>query len=272
MEEYLEALGNSTIYKNDYKLANSYEIGEWDPSTITKDITGGVITICAPTGAGKSQLVKHILSETHKDFEKIYLMCPTAKIQSVYDYIPRKNIIDTFNEEFLNKLWTTKKAELEREKEKMKRENIMVIIDDCIDLPEYKKSLVLPELSHGGRHAYIYVLLLSQDFNSISPTLRKNSRIAISFQLDSKGEREKLTKQYMSLENNHIGEILYKKITGIKYQCVVCLNYEVGATIPEKIKKFTANVNKKVNIKDKKNNGEFSTEVVIKKSAVYNPY
>ena len=66
-------------------------------------------------------------------------------------------------------------------------------------------------MSHAARHLNIFLIILSQDFNSIKPTIRKNARISISFELPSHKEREKFTQQYMSLENNHIGQILYKK-------------------------------------------------------------
>ena len=280
MEDYLNNLNNNSIYKNDYKLADSYNITDWDPSTITEDITGGLITICAPSGSGKSVLLKHILSEIHKKFENIYLMCPTAKLQDIYDFMPKHNIMDTFNEEFLQRIWDAQVRD--------KSNKQLIIMDDIIDLPEFKKSKKLDEMAHGFRHLNGYVILLSQDFNSIRPTLRKNARIAISFELPSKKEREKFTESYMSLENNHIGEILYKKLTGVKYQCVVCLNYMVGCPLDTKVKKFIANPKTKLKIQDKRSkkfkmNDEydaFSTfgltnlnlEEPIGKCGTYNPY
>ncbi len=252
MEDYIKNLSNSSMYKNDYILANKIHdsIVEWEPETLTDDITGGLITIIAPTGSGKSVLLKHIVSSTHKKFEEIYLICPTAKLQKIYDWMPDENIIDNYDKDFMSSLWTRKKLN--------KEGNVLVIIDDSIDDPNFRRCKVLDEIAHGGRHASLFVIILSQDFNSIKMTHRKNARISISFQLPSKREREKFTETYMSLENNHIGEILYKKITGEKYQCVACLNYKVGSMLSEKIKKFTADPAKKVVLKKIKKANEYN--------------
>lgn len=254
MEDYYNSLNNGTKFKGDYKLAHSYDIQEWDPKGLTTTITGGIVLLIASTGSGKTVLLNHLIADNYKDFDDIVLICPTAKLQKCYDYFPAENVMKTFEEQYLEKLWESHERIYEENgRDSNKRHKTLVVLDDVIDLPEFKKSKMMDEIAHGGRHLGIYICLLSQDWNSIKPTQRKNARIVISFSLPSKKEREKITQACMSMENDHIGELLYRRITDVKYQCVVCKNYIVGGTTEEKINKFTADPNKKPKIKKKRN-------------------
>lgn len=230
MEEYLSNLGKNSIYYNDYKLVESYDITEWNPKGLTDEITGGVITIVAPTGSGKTVLLRNIVADNQSKFKKVYLVCPTAKLQNCYSWI---NPIEKYSTEFMNDILETRRKDQNDDK-------VLIILDDIIDDPDFKKCPVMESFAIGARHLGVYVIVLSQDFNSIKPIIRKNTRIAISFELPSKKERQKFTESYMSLENNHIGELLYRKITGVRYQCVVVLNYVIGEALDKKVKSFIA--------------------------------
>lgn len=258
MDEYLSNLNSGTKYKNDYNLAQSYDIKEWNPKGITNEITGGVILLVAPTGSGKTVLLNHIVSENINDFDDFKLICPTAKLQKCYDYFTVSNTITAFDETYLEKLWDYHENIFEENgRDVKKRHKTLVVMDDVIDLQEFKKSKKIDELAHGGRHLGIYLVIISQDWNSIHPTIRKNARIVISFALPSKKEREKITQACMSLENDHIGELLYRRLTDVKYQCVVCKNYLVGVGTEEKINKFTADAKIKPKMPKKKKLNNF---------------
>lgn len=275
MEEYLKNISNSTIYKNNYLLAESYKIGNFDPKTIN-DITGGVIAIIAPTGSGKTILLKDILYHTHTNFKKIILMSETAKLQKDYDFFDRSLIYDHFNEEELKNTW----GENSNRKRKEKEKGTLIILDDIINDPAFKKSKVLNDIATGGRLCNIMVILLSQDFNSIVPKVRKNIRIAIAFELASKKERDKFVEQFLSVENNMVGDILFKKITKEKYRSIVVLVHKVGYPIDEKVYSYVANPNVKFSIKNKVDDfsfkplmdqsGDYTEEVEMRKDEMKN--
>lgn len=246
MEEYLRNISNSSIMKQNYLLADSYKISDFNPEDM-KDITGGVVAIIAPTNSGKTVLLRYILSETHKNYKKILMMSRTAKLQAAYDFFPRSMIIDDYDEETLSGIWD---YQIKRKAEGKTMENTLVILDDIIASPSYKKSKMLDECSISARHLNITVIILSQYFTSIRPLIRANIRIAFSFQLSSKMEREKFIRQFLAADNDIAGDILLRKITGTKYQALVVQVYKNGSSISEKVKKIIAPLDAPIELKD----------------------
>lgn len=246
MEEYLKNIGNNTIRKNDYLLANSYKIDDFSPEDI-KDITGGVVAIIAGTGCGKSVLLKDLLSHTHKNYKKIHLMSRTAKLQKFYDFVPRSMITDDYDEKKLEEIWN---SQLKRNEEGKSLENVLVILDDIIASPSYKKSKMLEECSISARHLNITVILLSQNFTSIKPIIRNNIRIAITFQMQSAKERAKFSEQFLGADSARAGDILLRKITGTRYQCLIVQVYKNGQSLSEKVKKYISSPDVVVELKD----------------------
>lgn len=96
---YINSLNEGTIRKADMKLAEGYTISTFDPKTMID--MPGCVSITAMTGAGKTVLIKDLLSHTHKSFDKIYLISSTAELQTIYDFIPRENIMKSFDETFI---------------------------------------------------------------------------------------------------------------------------------------------------------------------------
>lgn len=246
MESYLKNIGNNTILKNSYLLANSYNIEEFSPEDI-KEITGGVVAIIAGTGSGKSVLLKDLLSHTHTNYKKIHLMSRTAKLQKFFDFVPRSMISDDYDEKKLEEIWN---SQLKLNEEGRPLEPILVILDDIIASNSYKKSKMLEECSISARHLNITVILLSQNFTSIKPIIRNNIRIAICFQMQSAKERAKFSEQFLGADSARAGDILLRKITDVPYQCLIVQVYKNGKTISEKVKKYIANPDVKIVIKD----------------------
>lgn len=271
MNDYVKTLNNGSIYKNDLLLAESYNIQEFDPKTLVEH--PGCMSITAMTGAGKTVLIKYLLSVVHKHFDRIYLISSTAKLQPIYDFIPRENIMETYNEEFLDKLISDQAvmkmvikdgvsvhpgASSSRHRKLVmgdsarcvgehraevpkKLDNILVIMDDIIHDKEYQKSQVLKRIFTSGRHISVRVWFLTQNFTSLKLLQRNNVMWAISFDLDAKREREKFAQSYLSAKNQRVGELIFDKIVKEKpYQCVVVEVYKNGKSVEEKVKKFTA--------------------------------
>lgn len=246
MEAYLNNIGNNTIRKNDYILADSYEIGDFSPEDMG-DITGGVVAIIAPTNSGKTVLLKDIMSKTHKNYDKIHLFSRTAKLQHCYDFLPRKWITDDFNEGEIESIWDQQIKDNEQGKVQKK---ILIILDDIICSPSYKKSKILEECSISARHLNITVILLSQNYSSIKPIIRQNLRLVFTFQMQSKKEREKFTEAFLGADSSRAGDILLRRITDIKYQCLIVQVYKNGEILSNKVKKYIADPNVVIKLKD----------------------
>jgi len=246
METYIENISNNSIRKQDYKLAESYQIDTLSPQDFN-DITGGVVAIIAETGSGKTVFLRDILSKIHERYNKIYLMSRTAKLQKAYDFFPRSMITDDYDEELMKNIWEN---QIKMHEEKKPLENILVILDDIIASPSYKKSKMLEECAVSARQINITVIILSQYFCSIRPIIRENIRIAVAFSMSNKKEREKFINQFLSSDTYGSGEILFKKITGEKYQAIIVQKYKCGECISKKVKKYIADPGVKIKLKD----------------------
>jgi len=248
MDDYINNLNSTSVRKNDYKLANSYDIKDFDPMEVSEDITGGIIAIISPTGTGKTVLLKDILSKIGKNYKtsQINLFSRTAKLQECYDFFPRGQLYDDYDEEIMTKIWNKQTEDHDKNK---KTEPRLIILDDVIASPNYIRSKIINEMAFGARHLNILIILLSQYMVSIKACVRNNIRIAFAFQLSSKREREKFIEQFLATETNGSGDMLYKKITGEKYQCIVVSNYKAGEAVENRVKKYTADPKAQVKFK-----------------------
>ncbi len=240
---YINGLNNGSIYKADLIHANELhsKIKDLDPTSIGEQC--GCMSITAMTGAGKTILIKDLLSHNHGKYNKIYLISRTAKAQPIYDFIPRSNIRDNFDEEFLQKIYDSQSGARQRNNKKMP-DPILIIMDDIINDEKYKKSKVINNLFTEGRHYNISVWFLTQNFTSLKQLQRNNVKWAVSFCHDTALERDKFSSAYLSTRNARTGRILFDKITKEKpYQCVVVEVYKVGVSPEEKIRKYTADPN-----------------------------
>lgn len=238
MDAYFESLNKGSIYRADIELANSYSIQEFDPMSIVDSY--GFISITAATGAGKTVLIKDLLSRIHKYYDSIYLISPTAKFQKMYNFIPKSNISEVFDEEFLNIIWN-KSSNKKLSDQSCKLDKILIILDDIIHDPLFKKSTAMKQFATGSRHLNISMWILTQNFTSIPPIIRNNIRISIAFDLDGKKEKEKFVSSYLSSKNQRVGILLFERITKVKYQACIVEVYKSGEDVENKVKRYIAN-------------------------------
>ena len=90
------------------------------------------IGLIAKRNSGKSVLLKHLVnSEKHK-FHKIFVLCPTEKINRFYsDIVNDDCIFDNYDEKWMNKL-IDKMTEINANKPTKERKHILLILDDCV--------------------------------------------------------------------------------------------------------------------------------------------
>ena len=254
MDKYMNNLNNSTIYKNDIMLANSMIIDDFETSDI-KEITGGIIALVAKTGGGKTYLLRDLLSHIHKNYDRFYLFSGTARLQHDYDFFPKDNIYQFFDEQKMNEIWEENYNKKEKDREK-----VLVICDDVINDPEFIKSQVLKKSATGARHIGITIIILTQFLYSLKPIIRENLRLIIAFENDNYKERRKFIDEFLSLTNPRVGSLLYKRITSVPYQTIVVAVYKKDK---HKIFKYIAKPTQdsQLKLKEKKKYTEENYEV-----------
>ena len=137
-------------------------------------IVNKITSLLAKRNSGKSVLLKHLVeSERHK-FSKIYVICPTEKINKFYsDIVDDECIFDSYDEKWVNKL-IDKMTEINANKPAKERKNVLLILDDLVSDHNFHQSPSFKKIIIRGRHINIGIILTFQYLNLIPPTARSN--------------------------------------------------------------------------------------------------
>ena len=147
-------------------------------------ILNKTVGLVAKRNSGKSCLLKYLVdSERHK-FNKIFVICPTEKINRFYsDIVDDECIYDTYEEKFVDKL-INKMTEINSNKSNKERKNILLILDDIVSDHNFHQSPTLKKLFIRGRHINIAIIITFQYLNLIPPVARNNMDFLFCGQLN----------------------------------------------------------------------------------------
>ena len=227
--------------KEETEIIDISKIKEWDPSTVVEHYAA---IFLAKRRSGKSELLKNMLyiHNKQKRFDVAYLFSGTSDYQeSIYDYIPKSNRHNFYDEGFIDNLVKNQKQlakdilEEKNPRLKKKLQNILIILDDCIDDSNIRNSSVLDSLFTLGRHLHISVIVLSQSISSkcgIKKVQMDNSDLIVTFLVFGDYDRKIITDKYMSLfDDKKYARSLLNSITLEKqYQCIVLETYKTYIT------------------------------------------
>ena len=95
-------------------------------------ILGNMTLLVAKRKAGKSVLLRYLLHLEMDKFKKVFVFCPTEKINGFYkNIVPANCIYDGFNDTFVLSLMD-RMAEINKGKNNENADHILLILDDCI--------------------------------------------------------------------------------------------------------------------------------------------
>lgn len=152
------------------------------------DILNKTLLVVAKRNSGKSQLIRYMIMLNRHLFDKIFLICPTEIVNGFYsDIIEKKHIFTNYNEKFIENLIETM-TRLNSNKPKDKRQNILLILDDCISDATIKTSKPFELLFTRGRHINISIIFISQYLKAaITPVIRNNIDFCLFSQVNAQG-------------------------------------------------------------------------------------
>ena len=137
-------------------------------------IVNKITSLLAKRNSGKSVLLKHLVEAERHKFSKIYVICPTEKINRFYsDIVDEECIFDSYDEKWVNKL-IDKMTEINSNKPAKERKNILLILDDLVSDTNFHQSPSFKKIIIRGRHINIAIILTFQYLNLIPPTARSN--------------------------------------------------------------------------------------------------
>ena len=92
-------------------------------------------------------------------FEKIFVICPTEKINPFYNSITKENcIFDQWNETWVNQLIDSM-TKINSNKNTMEKKSALIILDDCMSDIDFNQSMALKKIYTRGRHFHLYSYL-----------------------------------------------------------------------------------------------------------------
>lgn len=184
----------------------------------------------SPRGSGKTHALRHILTKIKSRFNHAYIFSETAPVQEdVYNFVPKEHLFDHFDESAMSQIFNKQKEIYERnkglkEKDKIKND-ILIVIDDCINSKEFQHSAVLKNLFTLGRHYHISVVILLQNLSSrdgASVILRKNADAFLTFSVYDNDTKEMISSTFGSIISKKDGMGLISQVTEERpYQGIV---------------------------------------------------
>lgn len=126
--------------------------------------------IAGMTHSGKTLLAKHIMlaTSTRGAFRDIKVCCPTADLQDAWSScLGAKHIVTEPNDEYFEKLLRSQARHPNR--------HILLILDDIVGTLNFRNSTIFDKIATSGRHYRLTVMILTQDLNKLSVTMRDNA-------------------------------------------------------------------------------------------------
>ena len=183
-------------------------------------ILNKTVGLIAKRNSGKSCLLKYLVqAEIHK-FNKVYVICPTEKINRFYsDIVDDECIFDNYDEKWVDKL-INKMTLINSNKPQKERKNVLLILDDIVSDHNFHQSPTLKKLFIRGRHINIAIILTFQYLNLMPPVARNNMEYLFCGQMN-KQSIDLLISEFIS------GDISKEDFLKMFYRCTRDYNFLV---------------------------------------------
>lgn len=151
------------------------QIRRFDPASIKEH---RIMLFVAKRGGGKTTALRDILHHIGPRFHAGVAMCPTEEGLAFFRSImPKQWVYSDFSESTIAKMMELQSENLAKGKEV----SLFLILDDCLYAKNLFKSTVVRKLFMNGRHYKITVLLTAQYLTDLTPDLRSNVDVVMSF-------------------------------------------------------------------------------------------
>ena len=142
------------------------------------------ISVVAKRNSGKSILIRYMINKQKHLFSKIFVICPTEKINPFYNQITNEDcIFDEWNESWVEELIETL-TKINTHKPLSERKNVLLILDDCMSDINYNSSKSMKLIYTRGRHFNLSIIATCQYLNSLPKICRSNCDLIITGQMN----------------------------------------------------------------------------------------
>ena len=205
------------------------------------------IVMIAPSGSGKSWIVRNILYEM-KDIPCGSVIAPTDKMNKFYDdFMPSCFIHHEFKPEIIPKILGRQKAILEKNEKRVKDgkkpvdPRTYLVMDDCMaSKNQWVKDPNILEIMNQGRHFKLTFILTMQYCLGIQPELRTQFNYIFLLGEDNAASRKKLYEHWAGVFPRYeLFEQVFLQVTD-NYGCMVINNRIKTTDLTQKVFWFKA--------------------------------
>jgi len=225
-------------------------IKEFNMNIIREDPLRGFgvsIEIIAPSGSGKTWVVKAIL-EKIKDYPCGVIISETEKIDPFYSkFCPETYIYDEFKPEIVAKVLMRQETifafaeEQERKYGKKIDTRCFLVMDDCCsDIKVWTQMRIMKKLLYEGRHFNITFILTMQYPLGLSPELRSNISYVFALADDKINNQRRIRDHYAGMFPSYEAfRQIFMQMT-YDYGCLVIKNRGASSNALDKIFHYKA--------------------------------
>ena len=219
--------------------------------------------LLGPSGSGKGILLQNMILDIYRGcFERVYIFSPSINVDVTW--LPVKEYLnktinlsenepplfyDTNDQENLERIIDTQRKvteHLKSKKDTKKLFQILIIIDDWADSPDFsRKSQLLHALFTRGRHSGISTIVSTQKFTALHPIIRVNATELYVFRLRNYRDLETFIEEVSALIDKKSLMEIYNLATAEPYSFLY-----VKLTAKKKDDIFMVKFNKKITIED----------------------
>jgi hypothetical protein len=222
------------------------KLEEFKIESLVKDNNGDYIhpriVMIAPSGSGKSWIVKNILYHM-KDWPCAVVIAPTDKMNKFFDdFIPASFIYHEYKSEAIPKILGRQSKILEKNEHRIADgkkpidPRVVFIMDDCMaDKEKWIKDPKMLEIMNQGRHFKLTFILTMQYCLGIQPELRTQFNFVFLLGDDNAASRKKLHEHWAGVfPKKELFEQVFLSVTE-NYGCMVINNRIKTIDITKKV-------------------------------------
>lgn len=227
------------------------KLDEFKVESLIKDENGEFINpriaMIAPSGSGKSWIVRNILYEM-RDIPCGTVIAPTDKMNKFYDeFMPPAFIHHEYQSNIIPRLLARQKKILEKNEKrvadgrKIIDPRTFLVMDDCMaDKDKWKNDPVILEIMNQGRHYKLTFILTMQYSMGIQPELRTQFNYVFLLGDDNAASRKKLHEHWAGVfPKRDLFEQVFLQVTD-NYGCMVINNRIKTTDLRKKVFWFKA--------------------------------
>lgn len=161
------------------------------------------VIISSPRKTGKTVLASHLVKQFDNKVATCIIISKTSTLQNSFAFC-KTHVDPQTDDQFEQTLEGIIQFQMIRKAADKPLGNILIVMDDLFVSSTSgvgRYSLALSSLAARGRHLQITCILITQRWQSISPSIRSQCNYYLSFRPRSSAERKMIINEFLSREN-----------------------------------------------------------------------